>query len=159
MEDTIRCEQCGGSSPADGRFCIECGAELRRAATGPTVLLERPAAPPPLIVPAPVLPPPQPFPRPLPRRAPAADLTAPLAIIGVALAVLLTPRFGPLVLVAIGVGGLILRGMLTRPDRVLPLAVMGLFLAMLFTGGKLFWPLLIAFFVLRAVLGGGRWRC
>jgi len=43
MEDTIRCQRCGGRSPADAAFCIECGAALAPAATGPTYRLDPPA--------------------------------------------------------------------------------------------------------------------
>jgi Double zinc ribbon len=39
MAKMIRCERCGSESPADGRFCIECGAALAPAATGETTRL------------------------------------------------------------------------------------------------------------------------
>jgi len=35
----MRCERCGGHNPADARFCIDCGASLVRATTGPTTRL------------------------------------------------------------------------------------------------------------------------
>jgi hypothetical protein len=149
MEDTIRCNQCGGISPADGRFCIECGAAL------PTVRADARPAPPPIVV-APPLPPPMHRPA---RHSPhghgrAPDLTAPLAIIMVALALLFVPRFGAPAIMAIGFGGLLMRGLATRPERVLPILVLLGFLALLFTGSKLFWPALIMLFVLRAVFRG-----
>jgi hypothetical protein len=81
-----------------------------------------------------------------------------MIIAGGALALLLVPRFGALILVALGVAGLMMRGMLSRPERTLPLLVLVGFMALLLTGGKLFWPLLIGFFVLRAILGRSGWR-
>ncbi len=36
--ETIHCQQCGGESPSDARFCIECGADMM-AASGPTTRL------------------------------------------------------------------------------------------------------------------------
>ena len=39
MAETLRCERCGGESPADARFCIECGAGLAPPTTGPTTRL------------------------------------------------------------------------------------------------------------------------
>ncbi len=39
MADTIECKRCGNENPADARFCIDCGAELASAATGPTTRL------------------------------------------------------------------------------------------------------------------------
>lgn len=39
MAEALRCERCGGESPADARFCIDCGAPLVPAATGPTARL------------------------------------------------------------------------------------------------------------------------
>jgi hypothetical protein len=45
MSDILRCDQCGGESPADGRFCIDCGAPLGSAATGPTTRLAGIACP------------------------------------------------------------------------------------------------------------------
>jgi hypothetical protein len=35
----MRCERCGGENPADARFCIDCGAALAPATTGPTTRL------------------------------------------------------------------------------------------------------------------------
>jgi ribosomal protein L40E len=32
----MRCERCGAEIPADGKFCIECGAPVSQAATGAT---------------------------------------------------------------------------------------------------------------------------
>ncbi len=164
MSDMKRCAHCGGQSPADAVYCIECGRPIVEAATGPTRRLEqplprprvaaRPAAPAPTFSPAPVY-------RPAPQapRSPAqqgGDLTVPFLIIGAALAFLLVPRFGPMVLVAIGLVGLFARGLLARPDRVLPLLVFAGIMAVLFTGGKLFWPVLVGFFILRAICGGHR---
>lgn len=37
----ISCKSCGGESPSDARFCIECGESLH-SATGPTTLLMTP---------------------------------------------------------------------------------------------------------------------
>jgi Double zinc ribbon len=37
----ISCKSCGGESPSDARFCIECGESLH-SATGPTTLLATP---------------------------------------------------------------------------------------------------------------------
>jgi hypothetical protein len=34
-----RCKRCGGENPADARFCIDCGAALVEATTGPTTKL------------------------------------------------------------------------------------------------------------------------
>jgi Double zinc ribbon len=39
MADTHHCERCGGDSPADARFCIDCGATLASAAIGETTRL------------------------------------------------------------------------------------------------------------------------
>jgi ribosomal protein L40E len=39
MAETLPCERCGGSNPTDARFCIDCGATLAPAATGPTTRL------------------------------------------------------------------------------------------------------------------------
>lgn len=39
MAETLHCERCGEPNPADARFCIECGASLAPAETGPTVKL------------------------------------------------------------------------------------------------------------------------
>lgn len=39
MAETHHCERCGGDSPADARFCIDCGATLAPAATGDTTRL------------------------------------------------------------------------------------------------------------------------
>jgi ribosomal protein L40E len=166
MEETLTCKRCGGNSPTDATFCIECGAPLAEPATGPTTRLEeprqytnerpatapvaRPAAP---IIVAQPLPPPMAQPRGnRPARGP--DLTAPFVIIGLALALLFVPRFGGPAVIAIGAGGLILRSMLTRPDRVLPLLVLFVLLGLLFTGSKLFWPALFLVFVLRVMLRG-----
>ena len=32
----MRCEKCAAEIPADGKFCIECGAPVSQAATGAT---------------------------------------------------------------------------------------------------------------------------
>jgi hypothetical protein len=168
MEDTIRCKTCGGNSPADASFCIECGAPLAEPATGPTMRLDeprpyasaRPAAPPPVARPAPPIVVVPPLPPPQVRRSRHArpvrgpNLTAPFVIIGLALALLFVPRFGGPALMAIGAGGLILRSMLTRPDRVLPLLVLLVLLGLLFTGSKLFWPALFFVFALRLMMRG-----
>ena len=74
-----------------------------------------------------------------------------------ALALLFVPRFGAPAVMAIGVGGLIMRGMLTRPERVLPLLVLLAFVALLVSGSKLFWPALVLLFVVRAVFRGRHW--
>jgi hypothetical protein len=179
MDQIITCQTCGGHSPHDAAFCIECGAALAPAATGPTVRLERPAdvvgerrpasvsqrtAEPPPFVPLRPLPP-----RPMPSYAPPAPRQArpaqtggglgmPIGIIMVALMLLFVPRFGGMAVMAIGAGGLALRGMLTRPDRVLPLLVLLGFIALLVTGSKLFWPALVGVLVLRAMLGRHGWR-
>ena len=39
MAKMTRCARCGGESPADGRFCIDCGAALAPAAIGETTRL------------------------------------------------------------------------------------------------------------------------
>ncbi|GAB4189545.1 MAG: hypothetical protein OHK0022_01920 [Roseiflexaceae bacterium] len=39
MAPTRHCARCGGQNPAEAQFCIECGAGLQSAATGPTVKL------------------------------------------------------------------------------------------------------------------------
>jgi Double zinc ribbon len=39
MAETHHCKRCGGVSPADARFCIDCGAPLAPAATGDTTRL------------------------------------------------------------------------------------------------------------------------
>ena len=39
MAETLHCEHCGGDSPADARFCIDCGAPIGAATTGPTTRL------------------------------------------------------------------------------------------------------------------------
>ena len=39
MAEMTRCERCGGQNPADARFCIDCGASLAPATTGPTTRL------------------------------------------------------------------------------------------------------------------------
>ena len=39
MAEILRCERCGGDNPADARFCIDCGATLVSATTGPTTRL------------------------------------------------------------------------------------------------------------------------
>ncbi|HEU4322522.1 MAG TPA: zinc ribbon domain-containing protein [Roseiflexaceae bacterium] len=39
MAPTRHCARCGGQNPTEARFCIECGAGLESAATGPTVKL------------------------------------------------------------------------------------------------------------------------
>lgn len=43
--ELIHCERCGGESPADARFCIDCGASLEKGTTGPTVKLTGPVCP------------------------------------------------------------------------------------------------------------------
>ncbi|MCS6882220.1 MAG: zinc ribbon domain-containing protein [Oscillochloridaceae bacterium] len=40
----MKCPSCGAEAPDDALFCIECGAGLRLAATGPTTALPAPAA-------------------------------------------------------------------------------------------------------------------
>jgi hypothetical protein len=49
----IQCPYCGGSSPADARFCIECSAQLKPTAISTTYHLAAP--------PQPTLPPPTPI--------------------------------------------------------------------------------------------------
>jgi hypothetical protein len=39
MVETQHCERCGGDSPAEARFCIDCGATLAPGATGDTTRL------------------------------------------------------------------------------------------------------------------------
>ena len=39
MANTTICERCGGENPHDARFCIDCGATLGHASTGPTTQL------------------------------------------------------------------------------------------------------------------------
>jgi hypothetical protein len=39
MPETLHCDRCGGDSPADARFCIDCGGPVGAAATGPTTRL------------------------------------------------------------------------------------------------------------------------
>lgn len=39
MAEIFRCERCHGENPADARFCIDCGAALTPATTGPTTRL------------------------------------------------------------------------------------------------------------------------
>ena len=39
MAETLICERCHGDNPADARFCIDCGAALVNATTGPTTRL------------------------------------------------------------------------------------------------------------------------
>lgn len=39
MSETMTCKRCGGDNPADARFCIDCGATLVSATTGPTTRL------------------------------------------------------------------------------------------------------------------------
>jgi Double zinc ribbon len=41
----MRCERCGGHNPTDARFCIDCGASLALATTGPTTRLAGIACP------------------------------------------------------------------------------------------------------------------
>ena len=45
MAEMTRCERCGGQNPADARFCIDCGASLAAATTGPTTRLAGVACP------------------------------------------------------------------------------------------------------------------
>ena len=45
MAETMRCERCGGHSPADAHFCIDCGASFALATTGPTTRLAGIACP------------------------------------------------------------------------------------------------------------------
>jgi ribosomal protein L40E len=40
MAETLICERCHGDNPVDARFCIDCGAALVNAATGPTTRLK-----------------------------------------------------------------------------------------------------------------------
>jgi hypothetical protein len=39
MAEKLRCERCGGESPTDARFCIDCGAPLAPVSTGATTRL------------------------------------------------------------------------------------------------------------------------
>src|SRR5262245_49755699 len=39
MAETLICERCRGDNPVDARFCIDCGAALVSATTGPTTRL------------------------------------------------------------------------------------------------------------------------
>lgn len=45
MAETTHCERCGGPNPHDARFCIDCGASLAPATTGPTTRLAGVACP------------------------------------------------------------------------------------------------------------------
>ncbi|MBK9712791.1 MAG: zinc ribbon domain-containing protein [Kouleothrix sp.] len=45
MAEMIHCQRCGGDSPTDARFCIDCGAPLAAATTGPTTRLAGIACP------------------------------------------------------------------------------------------------------------------
>jgi Double zinc ribbon len=45
MAETLHCDRCGGDSPADARFCIDCGAPVGAATTGPTTRLAGIACP------------------------------------------------------------------------------------------------------------------
>jgi hypothetical protein len=45
MAETVRCAQCGGQSPTDAQFCIECGKPIANPATGPTTRLAGVACP------------------------------------------------------------------------------------------------------------------
>jgi len=163
MSETLRCDHCAGHSPADSRFCIECGAALSRAATGATTRLPALALPEPQqqIHPRPA---PSPFVplRPLPARAlpparpvhPAGpDLGVPMLIIGLALAFVLVPRLGPVALVWIGLGGLLLRGLLARPGRIMPGALLIGLATIMVLGAKAIWPVILLLIGLRVVTG------
>jgi hypothetical protein len=39
MQEILHCDRCGGDSPTDARFCIDCGAPVGAATTGPTTRL------------------------------------------------------------------------------------------------------------------------
>ncbi len=39
MPEILHCDRCGGDSPTDARFCIDCGAPIGAATTGPTTRL------------------------------------------------------------------------------------------------------------------------
>ena len=39
MPEILHCDRCGGDNPTDARFCIDCGAPIGAAATGPTTRL------------------------------------------------------------------------------------------------------------------------
>ncbi len=39
MPEMLHCDRCGGDSPTDARFCIDCGAPIGVATTGPTTRL------------------------------------------------------------------------------------------------------------------------
>jgi hypothetical protein len=39
MPEILHCDRCGGDSPTDARFCIDCGAPVGAATTGPTTRL------------------------------------------------------------------------------------------------------------------------
>jgi hypothetical protein len=39
MPEILHCDRCGGDSPTDARFCIDCGAPIGAATTGPTMRL------------------------------------------------------------------------------------------------------------------------
>ena len=45
MQETLHCDRCGGDSPTDARFCIDCGAPVGAATTGPTTRLAGIACP------------------------------------------------------------------------------------------------------------------
>jgi ribosomal protein L40E len=39
MPEILHCDRCGGDNPNDARFCIDCGAPIGAATTGPTTRL------------------------------------------------------------------------------------------------------------------------
>src|SRR5690242_6417249 len=39
MPEILHCDRCGGDNPTDARFCIDCGAPIQTATTGPTTRL------------------------------------------------------------------------------------------------------------------------
>lgn len=45
MAEHVQCTRCGGENPAEARFCIDCGATLISATTGPTTRLATIACP------------------------------------------------------------------------------------------------------------------
>jgi hypothetical protein len=45
MPEVLHCDRCGGDNPTDARFCIDCGAPIGAATTGPTTRLAGIACP------------------------------------------------------------------------------------------------------------------
>jgi hypothetical protein len=76
-----------------------------------------------------------------------------MLIIGLALAFVLVPRLGPVALVWIGLGGLLLRGLLARPGRIMPGALLIGLATIMVLGAKAIWPVILLLIGLRVVTG------